>query len=49
MKSIDEMIKADDQAICDNIDDLTFKSRDKVAQKMLSYFRNLVEHIAIKI
>ena len=49
MKSMDEMIKADDQAICDNIDDLAFKSRDKVAQNMLSYFRNLVEHIAIKI
>ena len=46
---MDEMIKADDQAICDNIDDLAFKSRDKVAQNMLSYFRNLVEHIAIKI
>lgn len=49
MRSMDEMIKADDQAICDNIDDLVFKSRDKVAQNMLSYFRNLVEHIAIKI
>lgn len=49
MKTMDEMIKADNQAICDNIDDLEFKSRDKVAQNMLSYFRNLVEHIAIKI
>ena len=49
MKTMDEMIKDDNQAICDNIDDLAFKSRDKVAQNMLSYFRNLVEHIAIKI
>lgn len=49
MKTMDEMIKIDSQAICDNIDDLAFKSRDKVAQNMLSYFRNLVEHIAIKI
>lgn len=49
MKTIDEMIKNDDQAICDNIDDLQFKSRDKVSQNMLSYFRNLIEHIAIKI
>ena len=38
MKTMDEMIKADNQAICDNIDYLAFKSRDKVAQNMLSYF-----------
>lgn len=49
MKTMDEMIKDDNQAICDNIDDLVFKSRDRVAQNMLSFFRNLVEHIAIKI
>ena len=29
MKTMDEMIKADDQAICDNIDDLVFKYREK--------------------
>ena len=49
MKSIDEHIFADDSAICENIDDLEYKARDKVAQNMLSYFRNLVEHIAVKI
>lgn len=49
MKTIDEMIKCDDQAICENIEDLEFKSRDKVSQNMLSFFRNLVEHIVIKI
>lgn len=49
MKSIDEHILAADNAICENIDDLEHKTRDKVAQNMLSYFRNLVEHIAVKI
>ena len=49
LKSIDEHILADDIAICDNIDDLEYKTRDKVAQNMLSYFRNFVEHIAVKI
>lgn len=49
LKSIDEHILADDNAICENIDDLEHKTRDKVAQNMLSYFRNLVEHIAVKI
>lgn len=49
MKTIDEYIMADDKAICENIDDLEYKTRDKVAQNMLSYFRNLVEHIAVKV
>ena len=49
MKTIDEHILADNMAICENIDDMEFKSRDKVAQNMLSYFRNLVEHIAVKV
>lgn len=49
MKTIDEYIKTDDKAICENIDDLEYKSRDKVAQNMLSYFRNLVEHIAVRV
>lgn len=48
MKTIDEYIKTDDKAICENIDDLEYKTRDKVAQNMLSYFRNLVEHIAVR-
>lgn len=49
MTKIDEMILRDNEAICENIDDLDIKSRDKVSQNMLSFFRNLVEHIAIKI
>lgn len=49
MKSIDEYIIADDMAICENIDDLEYKTRDKVAQNMLGYFRNLVEHIAVRV
>lgn len=49
MKKIDEYIIATDRAICQNIDDLEYKTRDKVAQNMLSFFRNLVEHIAVKI
>jgi len=49
MKTIDEYIIATDKAICENIDDLEYKTRDKVAQNMLSYFRNLVEHIVVKI
>lgn len=49
MKTIDECIMIDDKAICENIDDLEYKTRDKVAQNMLSYFRNLVEHIAVKV
>lgn len=49
MKTIDEYIKTDDKAICENIDDLEYKTRDKVAQNILSYFRNLVEHIAVRV
>lgn len=49
MKTIDEYIMADDKAICENINDLEYKTRDKVAQNMLSYFRNLVEHIAVRV
>ena len=49
MKTIDEYIKTDDKAICENIDDLEYKTRDKVAQNMLSYFRNLVEHIVLSV
>lgn len=49
MKTIEEHIRTDDKAICENIDDLEYKTRDKVAQNMLSYFRNLVEHIAVKV
>ena len=49
MKTIDEYIKTDDKAIYENIDDLEYKTRDKVAQNMLSYFRNLVEHIAVRV
>ncbi len=49
MKTIEEHIFADDNAICENIDDLEYKTRDKVAQNMLSYFRNLVEHIAVRV
>ncbi len=49
MKTIDEYITSVDKAICENIDDLEYKTRDKVAQNMLSYFRNLVEHIAVKV
>lgn len=49
MKTIDEYIKTDDKAICENIDDLEYKTRDKVAQNILSYFRNIVEHIAVRV
>lgn len=49
MRNINDAIKIDNQVICENVEDLMFKSRDRVAQNMLSYFRNLVEHIAIKI
>lgn len=37
MKTIDEYIIIDDKAICDNIDDLEYKTRDKVAQNMLNF------------
>lgn len=49
MKTIEDHIMTDNQAICENIEDLEFKTREKVAQNMLGYFRNLVEHIAVKI
>ena len=49
MITIDEYIIAVDKAICENIDDLDYKTREKVAQNMLSYFRNLVEHIAVRV
>lgn len=48
MKTIEEYIITDDKAICENIDDIEYKTRDRVSQNMLSYFRNLVEHIAVK-
>ncbi len=51
MLQIDELIMNIDGLICSNIDLLDFKTvtRTLVAHNLLSYSRNLVEHIAIKI
>lgn len=51
MLQIDEDILNIDQVICSNIDLIDFKSvtRALVAQNLLSYSRNLVEHIAVKL
>ena len=49
MLQIDKDILNIDQVICSNIDLIDFKSvtRALVAQNLLSYSRNLVEHIAV--
>lgn len=51
MLQIDENILNIDQVICSNIDFIDFKNvtRALVAQNLLSYSRNLVEHIAVKL
>lgn len=51
MLQIDKDILNIDQVICSNIDLIDFKSvtRALVAQNLLSYSRNLVEHIAVKL
>lgn len=51
MKRIDIDILNIDQVICSNIDLIDFKTvtRALVAQNLLSYSRNLVEHIAVKL
>ena len=51
MLRIDRDILNIDQVICSNIDLIDFENvtRALVAQNLLSYSRNLVEHIAVKI
>lgn len=51
MLQIDKDILNIDQVICSNIDLIDFKTvtRALVAQNLLSYSRNLVEHIAMKL
>ena len=48
MYDIDEKIKETDEAICENIDLISVKSRGFVAQNILSHTRNLIEYVAIK-
>ncbi len=49
MKTIEEHIQTVDKAICDNIEAVHKLSRGLVSQNILGQFRNLVEHIAVKI
>ena len=51
MLRIDRDILNIDQVICSNIDLIDFENvtRALVAQNLLSYSRNLVEHIAVKL
>ena len=51
MLRIDRDILNIDQVICSNIDLIDFETvtRALVAQNLLSYSRNLVEHIAVKL